>query len=51
MSVCLIFLEMWCVRERPTNPDAFYLVLRVRSIRNQPPSLQRDDEALALLVF
>ncbi len=37
------------LRERPTNPDAFDLVLRVRSIRNQPPSVQRDDEALALL--
>jgi adenylate cyclase len=37
------------LRERPTNPDAFDLVLRVRSIRNQPTSVQRDDEALALL--
>ena len=50
VSVCLIEIEnARCVRERPTNPDAFDLVLRVRSIRNQPPSLQRDDEALALL--
>ena len=50
VGVCLIEIEnARCVRERPTNPDAFDLVLRVRSIRNQPPSLQRDDEALALL--
>ena len=50
VSVCLIEIEnARCVSERPTNPDAFDLVLRVRSIRNQPPSLQRDDEALALL--
>jgi TolB-like protein/DNA-binding winged helix-turn-helix (wHTH) protein len=35
--------------ERPTNPDAFDLILRVRSTRNLPPSQQRDEEALALL--
>ena len=35
--------------ERPTDPDAFDLVLRVRSIRNQPPSLPRDREVMALL--
>jgi adenylate cyclase len=37
------------LRERPTDPDAFDLVLRVRSIRNQPPSLPRDREVMALL--
>jgi adenylate cyclase len=37
------------LRERPTNPDAFDLILRARSIRNLPPSQQRDEEALALL--
>ena len=36
-------------RERPTDPDAFDLVLRVRSIRNQPPSLPRDREVMTLL--
>jgi adenylate cyclase len=35
--------------ERPTDPDAFDLVLRARSIRNQPPSLTRDREVMALL--
>jgi TolB-like protein len=37
------------LRERPTNPDAFDLVLRARSIQNQPPSRQRNDEVTALL--
>jgi adenylate cyclase len=37
------------LRERPTNPDAFDLILRARSIRNLPPNPQRDKEALALL--
>jgi adenylate cyclase len=37
------------LRERPTNPDAFDLILRERSIRNLPPSPQRDKEALTLL--
>jgi adenylate cyclase len=35
--------------ERPTDPDAFDLVLRARSIRNQPPSMTRDREVMALL--
>jgi hypothetical protein len=37
------------LRERPTDPDAFDLVLRARSIRNQPPSRRRDDEVNTLL--
>jgi adenylate cyclase len=50
IGICLIEIEnARSLRERPTNPDAFDLVLRVRSIRNQPPSLQRDREAMALL--
>jgi TolB-like protein/tetratricopeptide (TPR) repeat protein len=36
-------------RERPTNPDAFDLVLRVRSLRNQLPTLKREREILSLL--
>jgi adenylate cyclase len=35
-------------RERPTSPDAFDLVLRARSLENQPTSLQRNDAAQAL---
>jgi TolB-like protein/DNA-binding winged helix-turn-helix (wHTH) protein/tetratricopeptide (TPR) repeat protein len=37
------------LRERPTNPDAFDLILRARAIRNLPPSPLRDKEALAQL--
>ncbi|HEY7581472.1 MAG TPA: hypothetical protein VH855_28075, partial [Acetobacteraceae bacterium] len=37
------------LRERPTSPDAFDLILRARSIKNLPPSGPRDKEALALL--
>jgi tetratricopeptide (TPR) repeat protein len=36
------------LRERPTNPDAFDYILRARSLRNQPPSLQRNEEVRAL---
>ena len=36
------------LRERPTNPDAFDLILRARSVAHQPPSLGRSEEALAL---
>ena len=36
------------LRERPTNPDAFDLILRARSVRNLPPSPERDMEAAAL---
>jgi adenylate cyclase len=35
-------------RERPTNPDAFDLVLRARWTVNQPPSPRRNQEARAL---
>ena len=36
------------LRERPTNPDAFDLILRARSLQHQPSSPQRSEEALAL---
>jgi adenylate cyclase len=50
LSIRLIEIEnARSVHERPTDPDAFDLVLRVRSIRNQPPSLPRDREVTALL--
>jgi adenylate cyclase len=35
-------------RERPTNPDAFDLILQARALRNLPPTAQRTTEALAL---
>jgi adenylate cyclase len=50
VGTCLIEIEnARSLRERPTNPDAFDLILRARSIRHQPPSRQRDGEVLALL--
>ena len=50
IGTCLIEIEnARSLRERPTNPDAFDLILRARSIRHQPPSRQRDGEVLALL--
>jgi adenylate cyclase len=36
------------VRERPTNPDAFDLILRARAIRNQPESPETLTEAACL---
>jgi adenylate cyclase len=36
------------LRERPTNPDAFDLILRARFLFNQPRSEQRFREACAL---
>ena len=36
------------LRERPTNPDAFDLILRARALEHLPASLQQDQEALAL---
>jgi TolB-like protein len=36
------------LRERPTNPDAFDLILRARSLRLLPPSLKGDKEIQAL---
>jgi adenylate cyclase len=36
------------LRERPANPDAFDLILRARSLKNLPPTLGRQKEALAL---
>jgi TolB-like protein/DNA-binding winged helix-turn-helix (wHTH) protein len=37
------------LRERPSNPDAFDLILRARAIRNLPPAPQRDEQVQALL--
>jgi TolB-like protein/DNA-binding winged helix-turn-helix (wHTH) protein len=37
------------LRERPSNPDAFDLVLRARAIRNLPPAPQRDEQVFVLL--
>jgi TolB-like protein/DNA-binding winged helix-turn-helix (wHTH) protein len=36
------------LRERPTNPDAFDLILQARSLNQRPPTPQRDKEMLAL---
>jgi adenylate cyclase len=36
------------LRERPTTPDAFDVILRARSLINQPPSLEHFARALAL---
>jgi TolB-like protein len=36
------------LRERPTDPDAFDLILRARSLRHLPQSPRRDKEVLAL---
>ena len=36
------------LRERPTNPDAFDLILRARSINHLTPNQQRENEQLAL---
>ena len=50
LSISLVQIEaVRSLRERPINPDAFDLILRVRSIRNLPPSPERDKQALALL--
>jgi adenylate cyclase len=50
VGTCLIEIEnARSLRERPTNPDTFDLILHARSIRNQPPSRQRDDKVMALL--
>ena len=32
------------IQERPANPDAFDLILRARSLQNQPTSLERNDD-------
>jgi TolB-like protein/Tfp pilus assembly protein PilF len=36
------------LRERPTNPDAFDLILRARSIRHLPESPQRNEQVRTL---
>lgn len=49
LGVSLVEIEKArSLRERPTNPDAFDLILRARSLRNLPPNPQRAQEALAL---
>jgi adenylate cyclase len=49
LGVSLVEIERArSLRERPTNPDAFDLILRARSLTNQPPSLQRNAEIQAL---
>jgi TolB-like protein len=40
--------SMRSARERPANPDAFDLVLRARSLQNQPFSTQRNQAAQTL---
>jgi TolB-like protein/tetratricopeptide (TPR) repeat protein len=35
-------------RERPTNPDAFDLILQARALHAQPPSRQRESQMLGL---
>jgi TolB-like protein/DNA-binding winged helix-turn-helix (wHTH) protein/rhodanese-related sulfurtransferase/cytochrome c-type biogenesis protein CcmH/NrfG len=37
------------LRDRPTDPDAFDLVMRARSILSQVPTRERQDAALTLL--
>jgi adenylate cyclase len=49
LGISLVEIEQArSLRERPTNPDAFDLILRARALENQPPSLQRNEEAQAL---
>jgi adenylate cyclase len=49
LGVSLVEIEKArSLRERPTNPDAFDLVLQARTLENQPPSVQRNDEGKAL---
>jgi adenylate cyclase len=36
------------LRDRPTNPDAFDLILRARSLQHQPPSVRQLDELQSL---
>jgi len=46
---CMVEIEnARSLRERPTKPDAFDLILGARSLDNLPPNLQRNDEALSL---
>ena len=48
LGVSLVEIEnARSLRERPTNPDAFDLVLRARSLRLLPPNTQRYKDALA----
>ena len=49
LGVSLVEIEeARSLRERPTTPDAFDLVLRARYILYQPPTKERREEALAL---
>ena len=50
LGISLIDIESArSLHERPTNPDAFDLILRARAIRNLPPNPRRDKDTLALL--
>jgi adenylate cyclase len=49
LGVSLVEIEKArSLREHPTNPDAFDLVLRARYIMNLPPTREHHDQALAL---
>jgi adenylate cyclase len=49
LSICMVEIEnARSLHERPTNPDAFDLILRARTIRLLPPSLLRDKDTLDL---
>jgi adenylate cyclase len=50
LGISLVDIESARSRlERPTNPDAFDLILEARSIWHLPPSPQRDEQVRALL--
>ena len=49
LGISLVEIESArALRERPTSPDAFDLILQARALRQQPPSRLRDKETLAL---
>jgi TolB-like protein/Flp pilus assembly protein TadD len=49
LGISMVEIEaMRSLRERPSNPDAFDLVLRARALANLPPSRQRNDEVQQL---
>ncbi len=49
LGVSMVDIEsVRSMRDRPTNPDAFDLILRARALGYLLPSLQRKKEALAL---
>jgi TolB-like protein len=49
LGISLVDIEsMRSLRERPTTPDVFDLVLQARALLNQPPSDERSNQALTL---